>query len=84
VAELGGGEGTVLVVDDEAVVQRTLKTALEKYGYTVLMAGGGEEAIAILRQMRSQIALVLLDMAMPVMSGRKRSGACGRSGAMFQ
>jgi two-component system cell cycle sensor histidine kinase/response regulator CckA len=65
------GEGTVLVVDDEEMVQRTLKAALERYGYTVLSAGGGREAMEILRERREGISLVLLDMTMPGMSGEE-------------
>jgi two-component system, cell cycle sensor histidine kinase and response regulator CckA len=63
------GAGTILVVDDELMVQRTLKVALERYGYTVVSAEGGKEAIATLEQMQDGISLVLLDMTMPDMSG---------------
>src|SRR5262249_44237916 len=65
------GEATVLVVDDEEVIQRTLKAALERYGYTVVTAGSGEEAARIVQEMRDPIALVLLDMTMPVLSGEE-------------
>jgi CheY-like chemotaxis protein len=65
------GQGTILVVDDEEVIQRTLKLALERYGYKVLSAGGGEEAVEILQQMGSGIALILLDMTMPGLSGEQ-------------
>jgi two-component system cell cycle sensor histidine kinase/response regulator CckA len=65
------GEGTVLVVDDEEMVQRTLKAALERYGYTVLAAAGGREAIDILTQRQEGVSLVLLDMTMPGMSGEE-------------
>ena len=63
------GEGTILVVDDEEMVQRTLKAALERYGYTVLAASGGREGIDILKEKQDGISLVLLDMTMPGMSG---------------
>jgi PAS domain S-box-containing protein len=63
------GEGTILVVDDEEMVQRTLKSALGRYGYTVLSASGGREAMDILEQRRDGVSLVLLDMTMPGMSG---------------
>jgi PAS domain S-box-containing protein len=65
------GEGTILVVDDEEMVQRTLKAALERYGYTVLSATGGREAIDILKQKQDGVSLVLLDMTMPGMSGEE-------------
>jgi two-component system, cell cycle sensor histidine kinase and response regulator CckA len=65
------GEGTILVVDDEEMVQRTLKAALERYGYVVLSASGGREAMEILQQRKQGISLVLLDMTMPGMSGEE-------------
>ena len=65
------GQGTILVVDDEEMVQRTLKAALERYGYTVLAASGGREAMQVLQQRREGISLVLLDMTMPGMSGEE-------------
>jgi CheY-like chemotaxis protein len=61
----------ILVVDDEQLVRRTAQAALERYGYTVLTADGGEEAIRRLRESPDGIALVLLDMTMPVMSGEE-------------
>ncbi len=63
------GEGTILVVDDEEMVQRTLKASLERYGYTVLAASSGREAIDVLKQKQDGVSLVLLDLTMPGMSG---------------
>jgi CheY-like chemotaxis protein len=68
-AELHGA-GTILVVDDEELVQRTLKIALERYGYTVITAIGGEAALRIV-EAGDAISLVLLDMTMPGMSGEE-------------
>ncbi len=65
------GSATVLVVDDEAVVQRLARTTLERYGYTVLMAGNGKEALEKLASAAGEVALVLLDMTMPIMSGEE-------------
>jgi two-component system cell cycle sensor histidine kinase/response regulator CckA len=65
------GEGTILVVDDEEVILRTVRAALERYGYRVVSAGGGEEAAQILQQMGGGIKLILLDMTMPIMSGEQ-------------
>jgi len=48
-----------------AVVQNTL----ERFGYRVMLANNGAEAVAIYAQNREQIAVVLTDMAMPVMDG---------------
>jgi two-component system cell cycle sensor histidine kinase/response regulator CckA len=63
------GSGTILVVDDEPVVSRTARLALQRYGYTVLTAHNGREAVDLFRAVSSEIDLVLLDMTLPVMSG---------------
>lgn len=73
-AEPAAGEAshqacTVLVVDDEDVVRRAATAALEKYGYRVMVAEDGLGAVEIFRAMADEIAAVVLDMTMPVMSG---------------
>jgi CheY-like chemotaxis protein len=65
------GTATVLVVDDEAVVQRLASTTLERYGYEVLLASNGKEALDMVGSAGNRISLVLLDMTMPVMSGEE-------------
>jgi two-component system cell cycle sensor histidine kinase/response regulator CckA len=62
------GSGTVLVVDDEELVRRAAQQALERFGYTVLTAPGGREAVAMLSEDDS-IEVVILDLTMPVMNG---------------
>jgi CheY-like chemotaxis protein len=42
---------------------------LERFGYRVLLAANGAEAVALFAQNRDQIEVVLTDMAMPVMDG---------------
>jgi CheY-like chemotaxis protein len=59
------------VVDDEEVVRRTARSALERFGYTVLTASNGLEALAMVDASGTSIDLVLLDMTMPVMSGEE-------------
>jgi CheY-like chemotaxis protein len=63
------GSGTILLVDDEPAVAAVGKDMVEKLGYRVLLAAGGEQAISIYRQHRKTIRLVILDMIMPGMSG---------------
>jgi CheY-like chemotaxis protein len=63
--------GTVLVVDDEDVVRRAVKAALEGRGFEVMVAENGREAIELLRKNGDHISLVLLDLTMPVMSGEE-------------
>jgi PAS domain S-box-containing protein len=65
------GAGAVLVVDDERVVREMAKKALERQGYTVLLADSGLAAIDILRRHPSEIVLVILDLSMPNMGGEE-------------
>jgi CheY-like chemotaxis protein len=65
------GRGTVLIVDDEELVRRTAQHTLEGYGYAVVLARDGQEAIEVLNRVGDQISVVLLDLTMPVMSGEE-------------
>ncbi|HEY9749938.1 MAG TPA: response regulator [Allocoleopsis sp.] len=68
--ELKAGHGeVVLVVDDEDAICEVTKTSLEYYGYKVLTAKDGVEAIAIYVRHQSEINVVLVDMMMPSMDG---------------
>lgn len=64
----GRGE-LILVVDDEEIIRHVTTRMLERYGYRVVTAQNGAEAVALYAQMKGQIALVLTDMSMPVMDG---------------
>jgi len=69
-AELSPGHGElVLVVDDEEAILKVARNTLEFFGYRVLTAFNGAEAVALYRQHQPDIAVVLTDMAMPVMEG---------------
>jgi CheY-like chemotaxis protein len=65
---LGHGE-LILVVDDEDSIREITKTSLETYGYNVLVASDGIEAIALYTQHKQEISAVLIDMMMPSMDG---------------
>jgi len=68
--ELPVGHGElVLVVDDEAAIREIAKGTLEAYGYQVMTAGDGTEAVALYAQHRDQVRVVLTDMMMPFMDG---------------
>ena len=70
VTELPRGAGeVVLLVDDEQAVREVGKRTLESFGYHVLVASNGAEAISQYAQRRNEIDLVLTDMAMPIMDG---------------
>lgn len=60
-------QATILVVDDETTIRKTLGLALTSKGYSVLSAGSGTEALLLLEG--NEIDLALLDMCMPGMSG---------------
>ncbi|MEO7272101.1 MAG: PAS domain S-box protein, partial [Vicinamibacterales bacterium] len=64
----GHGE-MVLVVDDEAGIRLIAQRVLEAFGYRVLLASDGAEAIALYGQHQADIAVVLTDMMMPLMDG---------------
>jgi signal transduction histidine kinase/CheY-like chemotaxis protein len=65
------GSGVILLVDDEELVRRTAAATLEHLGYTILEATNGEEAIEVFQRNSSRIALVILDLSMPVMDGEE-------------
>ncbi len=60
---------TVLVVDDEEAVRQVLRGTLEKAGYRVLTAANGKEALSVYAAQGRQIAVVVIDMTMPVLGG---------------
>lgn len=61
---------TILVVDDEPIIQDLAKAILEREHFRVLTASTGAEALTVYQQHRSGIDLVLLDLTMPKMGGR--------------
>ena len=68
--QLPQGQGElILVVDDEASIREITQVTLETYGYRVLTASNGIEALAAYAQHPDEIAVVLLDMMMPCMDG---------------
>jgi DNA-binding NtrC family response regulator len=61
------GQGSVLIIDDEAAIRESLQTLLELEGYDVAAAADGEEGIAKLGD--RPFDLVLLDVALPDRNG---------------
>lgn len=64
----GDGE-LILVVDDEASIRQVVQSTLERFGYRVLVASHGAEALATFVQHHHEVAAVLTDMMMPMMDG---------------
>ncbi len=66
----GHGE-TVLVIDDEAFLRDLARDMLTKSGYQVITAGSGESGLSLYRKKSSDIALIILDLIMPGMGGKR-------------
>jgi CheY-like chemotaxis protein len=60
-----GGQGTVLLVEDEEIVRRPIGTYLRKLGYRVIEAANGNQAFGLWRQHYEDIDLLFTDMVMP-------------------
>ncbi len=67
--KLTGGQGTILLVDDEHSVRGSAAKLLQGMGYGVIEACNGAEAVEIYGEDPERISLVMLDMGMPVMGG---------------
>ncbi|MGO9570817.1 MAG: PAS domain S-box protein, partial [Desulfomonilaceae bacterium] len=63
--------GTILLVDDEEFVRSLGERILENSGCNVITADNGREAVEIYRQNKDEISLVILDLIMPMMDGKK-------------
>jgi len=70
VRQMPRGHGQrIMVIDDEDSVRRITQTTLEMFGYEVVLATGGTDAVAIYAKHSHEIAAVITDMTMPVMDG---------------
>ncbi|MBI5141530.1 MAG: PAS domain S-box protein [Nitrospirae bacterium] len=70
-APLRGGSETILVAEDNDMLRKLAATVLKQYGYTVIEAVDGMEAIAKFTENRDRISLLLLDGIMPRMNGKQ-------------
>jgi two-component system, cell cycle sensor histidine kinase and response regulator CckA len=64
------GSETVLLADDDAALRSLGRVILSRYGYEVLLAEDGQQAVDVYRREKDRIALVILDLTMPRLSGR--------------
>lgn len=62
--------GPILLVEDDMDIQEAVQGFLEQQGYEVVVASHGREAVEHLKR-QPRPALILLDMAMPVMGGHR-------------
>ena len=58
-----------MIVDDEEVVRQAASAMLRNSGYEVALVENGQQAVDLFRRQEGRFALVLLDLAMPVMGG---------------
>lgn len=65
------GSGTILLVDDERTVRLVTSRMLEAFGFSVIAATDGDEAVQAYRENRSKIVAVLMDLTMPKMDGEE-------------
>jgi len=66
-----GGNETILLVDDEKSVLDVAYEVLSQYGYNVITAKSGEEALEIYEIKKDWIDLIVLDIGMPGMGGHR-------------
>ena len=68
---------TILLVEDEEMVRKLASEILRQKGYQVLVGKNGEEAIQICKEHKGQIDLMLTDVVMPAMNGRRLAEIVG-------
>lgn len=66
-----GGSETLLIAEDEPLVRSVAERILTRAGYRVLTAENGEQAVEMFNEHRDEIALTLLDVMMPRLTGRE-------------
>jgi len=66
-----GGSETILLVEDQDYVRRSARRILERAGYRVVEAAYGDDALAAADRLNGPLELLLTDVVMPGMSGRK-------------
>jgi len=69
--EIAGGEETILLAEDDDMVRNLAVDILERAGYSVMGAGDGEEALNMFKRKAEEIDLLILDVVMPKLGGRK-------------
>ncbi|MEX2529919.1 MAG: ATP-binding protein [Gemmatimonadota bacterium] len=69
VEEPVGGTETILLVEDEDAIRTSARRILERFGYTVLDAADGEEALALYLERAEEIDLLLTDVLLPKRTG---------------
>jgi two-component system cell cycle sensor histidine kinase/response regulator CckA len=69
VPSTSSSRGTIMLVEDEAAVREATKRMLRKFGFTVIEARDGEEALKLWQREGTTVDVVLTDVVMPTMGG---------------
>ncbi|HTT68350.1 MAG TPA: PAS domain S-box protein [Gemmatimonadales bacterium] len=80
-AEIREGRETILLVEDDATLRRTAKRVLEKFGYTVITATDGFDALNLIQARPTPADLIISDVVMPHTSGPQLLSALRDAGA---
>jgi len=78
--DVAGGNETILLVEDEALVRTFAARALGDAGYEVLVATDGEDALRVAAAAGHRVDLVVTDVVMPRLSGKELSRRLGERG----
>ncbi len=65
-----GGTESVLLVEDDARLRTLLRDVLREAGYSVTVAGDGNEALRLVAQLRGPLNIIVTDVVMPGLGGR--------------
>jgi len=74
-ASVARGTETILIAEDDLMVLALLRSVLEEYGYRVLEARDGEQAVRVFTENRDRIQLAIFDTIMPKMNGKQAFNA---------
>lgn len=70
-SEASSGSETVLLVEDDELIRKLTSSILEEHGYKVIEAEGAHKALEILERSHEEIRLMVTDVIMPAMSGKR-------------
>ncbi len=74
IMDISFGNETILIVDDEENLRKIGKEILNKFGYKAFTASSGEAALKTYRKRKNEIDLIIMDLIMPGMGGKKCLG----------
>lgn len=69
--QLTGGPETILLAEDDESIRKLMANILKNYGYSIILADDGQEAISQFTKNRDQISLIIMDVLMPKKSGKE-------------